>query len=68
MAPEVALALAPRVAPESRTYECSETRAAFLLLTRVDPCIQCTRSKLELGQEISGSAAPKDLLSVCGNV
>ena len=60
------LALAPRVAPESRSYEASETRAAFLLLTRVDPCIKCTRSKLDTGEVAAGFAASKDFLSACG--
>ena len=33
--------------------------------TRVDPCIKCTRSKLDTGQGVLGLVAPEDLLSVC---
>ena len=33
--------------------------------TRVDPCIECTRSKLDTGQGVLGSVAPEDLLSAC---
>ena len=32
--------------------------------TRVDPCIKCTRSKLDTGQGVLGLVAPEDLLSV----
>ena len=33
--------------------------------TRVDPCIKCTRSKLDTGQGVLGLVAPEDLLSAC---
>ena len=35
------------------------------IYTRVDPCIKCTRSKLDTGQGVLGLVAPEDLLSVC---
>ena len=35
------------------------------IYTRVDPCIKCTRSKLDTGQGFLGLLAPEDLLSVC---
>ena len=31
----------------------------------MDPCIKCTRSKLDTGQGVLGLVAPEDLLSVC---
>ena len=68
VAPEVAPGHGPKGPRSRRNHEASETRAVFLLLTRVDPCIKCTRSKLELGQVVFGSVVSKDLLSVCGNV
>ena len=38
-------------------------RASRRRRTRVDPCIKCTRSKLDTGQGVLGSVAPDDLLS-----
>ena len=35
------------------------------IYTRVDPCIKCTRSKLDTGQGVLGLVVPEDLLSVC---
>ena len=35
------------------------------MYTRVDPCIKCTRSKLDTGQGVLGLVVPEDLLSVC---
>ena len=35
------------------------------IYTRVDPCIKCTRSKLDTGQGVLGLVAPEDLLSAC---
>ena len=35
------------------------------IYTRVDPCIQCTRSKLDTGQGVLGLVALEDLLSAC---
>ena len=40
-------------------------RNPFLRRTRVDPCIKCTRSKLDTCQGVLGLVAPEDLLSVC---
>ena len=37
----------------------------YIYITRVDPCIKCTRSKLDTGQGVLGLVAPEDLLSVC---
>ena len=31
----------------------------------MEPCIKCTRSKLDTGQGVLGLVAPEDLLSVC---
>ena len=31
----------------------------------MDPCIKCTRSKLDTGQGVLGLVAPEDLLSAC---
>ena len=38
------------------------------LYTRVDPCIECTRSTLALGQVLLSFVVSEDLLSVCGRV
>ena len=38
---------------------------SIYIYTRVDPCIKCTRSKLDTGQGVLGLVAPEDLLSVC---
>ena len=35
------------------------------MFTRVEPCIKCTRSKLDTGQGVLGLVAPEDLLSAC---
>ncbi len=35
------------------------------IYTRVDPCIKCTRSKLDSGQVAAGLADSKDFLIVC---
>ena len=35
------------------------------IYTRVEPCIKCTRSKLDTCQGVLGLVAPEDLLSVC---
>ena len=39
--------------------------ASLFYIYRVDPCIKCTRSKLDTGQGVLGLVAPEDLLSVC---
>ena len=65
MAPEVAPGRGPKWPEGSRTPEASENRAVFFGVTRVDPCIKCTRSKLDSGQVAAGLAASKDLLAAC---
>ena len=37
----------------------------IFIYTSVDPCIKCTRSKLDTGQGVLGLVAPEDLLLAC---
>ena len=46
-------------------YMCVCIYIYIYIYTRVDPCIKCTRSKLDMGQGVLGLVAPEDLLSVC---
>ena len=56
----------PRVAPGSpQSRSPPRTRTPFLSRTRVDPCIKCTRSKLDSGQVAAGLADSKDFVIVC---
>ena len=49
----------------SSATDSKSTYIYIYIYTRVDPCIKCTRSKLDMGQGVLGFVAPEDLLSVC---
>ena len=54
----------PQITDFGRGGACP-TYMNIYIQTREDPCIKCTRSKLDTGQGVLGLVAPEDLLSAC---